>query len=152
MATETEAIYRQRSSPSLTHRNLERRVRPGKLLIALNSIPERKHEGPYLSFGNLLPELLLAIVILAGCVEMPVSVRAPYGAASPSYSAPWQPPPAVTVNRVQLVTDRRTPVPVDPNAVYGIADLIDFAHRSNPETRRAWEAIVILAPHYSAAR
>src|SRR5690242_9752566 len=75
MATETEAIYRQRSSPSLTHRNLERCVRAGKLLIAasaLNSIPERKHEGQYLSFGNLLPELLLAIVILAGCVEMPV--------------------------------------------------------------------------------
>jgi|RhiMetdeSRZDD1v2_1073273.scaffolds.fasta_scaffold311925_1 outer membrane protein len=142
MATETEAIYRQRSSPSLTHRNLERCVRAGKLLIAasaLNSIPERKHEGQYLSFGNLLPELLLAIVILAGCAEMPVSIRAPYSAASPSYSTPWQPPPTVTVNRLQTVANRRTPVPVDPDAVYGLADLIDFAHRTNPETRRAWE-------------
>ncbi len=28
---------------------------------------------------------------------------------------------------------------VDPDAVYGLADLINFAHRANPETRRAWE-------------
>ena len=28
---------------------------------------------------------------------------------------------------------------MDPNVVYGLADLIDFAHRTNPETRRAWE-------------
>jgi outer membrane protein len=142
MATETEAIYRKRSSPSLTQRNLKRCVRAGKLLIAasaLNNIPERQRERRYPSFGNLLPELLLSIVLLAGCVEMPVSLRAPYSAASPSYSAPWQPPPTVTVNRLQMVTDRRTPVPVDPNVVYGLADLIDFAHRTNPETRRAWE-------------
>ena len=30
-------------------------------------------------------------------------------------------------------------VPVDPSALYGLADLIDFAHRANPDTRRAWE-------------
>src|SRR5499433_1551875 len=93
----------------------------------------------YPSFGNLLPELLLSIVLLAGCAEIPVSIRAPYSAASPSYSAPWQPPPTVTVNRLPMVANRRTPVPVDPDAVYGLADLIDFAHRTNPETRRAWE-------------
>src|SRR5499433_4250101 len=93
----------------------------------------------YPSFGNLLPEILLSIVLLAGCAEMPVSIRAPYSAASPSYSAPWHPPPTVTVNRLQMVANRRAPVPVDPDAVYGLADLIDFAHRTNPETRRAWE-------------
>ena len=70
---------------------------------------------------------------------MPVSIRAPYSAASPSYSTPWQPPPTVTVNRAQVAAGRGTPVPVDPDAVYGLADLIDFAHRTNPETRRAWE-------------
>ena len=142
MATETEAIYRQRSSPSLTHRNLERCVRAGELLMAesaLNTIPERHCERRYPRFGNLLPEILLSIVLLAGCAEMPVSIRAPYSAASPSYSAPWQPPPTVTVNRLQTVANRRTSVPVDPDAVYGLADLIDFAHRTNPETRRAWE-------------
>jgi outer membrane protein len=37
------------------------------------------------------------------------------------------------------VAGRGTPVPVDPDAVYGLADLIDFAHRTNPATRRAWE-------------
>ena len=142
MATETEAIYRQRSSPSVTHWNLERCVRAGKLLIAasaLNSIQESQRERRDPRFGNLLPEILLSIVLLAGCAEMPVSIRAPYSAASPSYSAPWQPPPTVTVNRLQTVANRRTPVPVDPDAVYGLADLIDFAHRTNPETRRAWE-------------
>jgi outer membrane protein len=86
-----------------------------------------------------LSKLLLAILILAGCAELPVPIRAPYSAASPSYSAPWQPPPTVTVNRAQAVANRRAPVPVDPDAVYGLADLIDFAHRTNPETRRAWE-------------
>jgi outer membrane protein len=86
-----------------------------------------------------LSKLLLAILILAGCAELPVPIRAPYSAASPSYSAPWQPPPTVTVNRLQMVANRRTPVLVDPDAVYGLADLIDFAHRTNPETRRAWE-------------
>ncbi|HEX3763608.1 MAG TPA: TolC family protein [Kofleriaceae bacterium] len=34
---------------------------------------------------------------------------------------------------------RDTPVAIDPAAVYGLADLIDFAHRTNPATRHAWE-------------
>src|SRR5262249_40942414 len=93
----------------------------------------------YPNFSNLLPELLLAIVLLAGCAEMPVSMRAPYSAASPSHWAPGQPPPTVTVTRLQVVANRRTPVPVDPDAGHGLADLIGFAHRTNPETRRAWE-------------
>jgi outer membrane protein len=93
----------------------------------------------YPSFGNRLTKLLLTIVMQAGCAELPVPVRAPYSAAPPSYSVPWQPPPALTANRVQVVPGRGTPVPVDASAVYGLADLIDFAHRSNPETRRAWE-------------
>jgi len=38
-----------------------------------------------------------------------------------------------------MVANRRITVSVDPDAVYGLADLIDFAHRTNPETRRAWE-------------
>src|SRR4030095_3661116 len=123
MATETEAIYRQRSSPSLTHRNLERCVCAGKLLIAasaLNSIPERQRGRRYPSFGTLLPELLLSIVILAGCAEMPVPIRAPYSAAPPSYSAPWQPPPAVATNRAQVLAGKVTTVPVDGSVIYGL--------------------------------
>src|SRR5215467_10819956 len=87
MATETEAIYRQRSSPSLPRGNFKRRTPAEKLIIAastLNNIPERQRERQYPSFGNLLLELLLAIVLLAGCAEMPVSMRAPYSAASPA--------------------------------------------------------------------
>ena len=80
---------------------------------------------------------LLAILILAGCAELPVPIRAPYSAAPASYSAPWQPPPpAITTNGPQGLAGRGTPVPVDASAVYGLADLIDFAHRANPETRR----------------
>ena len=88
---------------------------------------------------HLLFKLLLAILILAGCAELPVPIRAPYSAAPASYSAPWQPPPAITTNGPQVLAGRGTPVPVDASAVYGLADLIDFAHRANPETRRAWE-------------
>ena len=93
----------------------------------------------YPSFGNLILGLLLAIVILAGCAELPVSIRAPYSAAPPSYSAPWRPPPAVAANRAPSAGRPQDTVPVDSSAVYGLADLIDFAHRTNPETRRAWE-------------
>jgi len=93
----------------------------------------------YPSFGDLIFRLLLGIVILAGCAELPVPIRAPYSAAPPSYSAPWQPPPAIATNGPQGLAGRGTPVPVDASAVYGLADLIDFAHRANPETRRAWE-------------
>jgi outer membrane protein len=84
-------------------------------------------------------KLLLTIVILAGCAELPVPIRAPYSAAPLSYSTPWRPPPPVAANPAQMVAARTGAVPVDPSAVYGLADLIDFAHRTNPETRRTWE-------------
>ncbi|HKF47205.1 MAG TPA: TolC family protein, partial [Terracidiphilus sp.] len=84
-------------------------------------------------------KLLLAILMLAGCVELPVPIRAPYSAAPPSYFAPWRPPAALAANPGQIVAGPALAVPVDPSAVYGLADLIDFAHRSNPETRRTWE-------------
>jgi outer membrane protein len=93
----------------------------------------------YPSFGDLIFGFLLTIVILAGCAELPVPIRAPYSAAPLSYSTPWRPPPAVATNGPQGLAGRGTPVPVDASAVYGLADLIDFAHRANPETRRAWE-------------
>lgn len=86
-----------------------------------------------------LSKLLLAILTLTGCAELPVPVRAPYSAAPPSYSVPWRPPLALAANPASMAAGRGTPVPVDPQAVYGVADLIDFAHRTNPETRRSWE-------------
>jgi outer membrane protein len=81
--------------------------------------------------------LLVVIGILSGCAELPVPTRAPYAAAPRSSSAPWPAPPAVTADRPRTLASRGTPI--DPGAVYGLADLIDFAHRTNPETRRAWE-------------
>jgi len=74
---------------------------------------------------------------LAGCVELPVPTRTPYAAAPRSSSTPWSPPPAVTAQRPRTLAGRETRI--DPQAVYGLADLIDFAHRTNPETQRAWE-------------
>src|SRR6476660_6021380 len=87
----------------------------------------------YPSFHDLILGFLLETVIVAGCAEMPVPIRAPYSAAPPSYSAPWRPPPAVATNRAQVLADNVTTVPVDGSAIYGLADLINFAHRSNPE-------------------
>ena len=63
--------------------------------------------------------------------------RTPYAAAPRSSSTPWSPPPAVTAQRPRTLAARETRI--DPQAVYGLADLIDFAHRTNPETQRAWE-------------
>jgi outer membrane protein len=81
--------------------------------------------------------LLVVIGTLAGCAELPVPIRSPYAAAPRSSSAPWAAPSGVTGDRARTLAGRGTPT--DPEAVYGLADLIDFAHRTNPETRRSWE-------------
>jgi outer membrane protein TolC len=81
--------------------------------------------------------LLVVIGTLSGCAELPVPTRAPYTAAPRSSSAPWQAPARVTAERSRTLASLGTPI--NPDIVYGLADLIDFAHRSNPETRRAWE-------------
>ena len=93
------------------------------------------HRFPSRSRAGLV--LLLAISAFDGCAWLPVPTRAPYTAAPPASSAAWRPPSDVPV-RTRAQADMTTPVPVDPNAVYGLADLIDFAHRANPETQRAW--------------
>jgi outer membrane protein len=79
----------------------------------------------------------VAIGTLAGCAELPVSTRTPYVAAPRSSSSPWALPAGVTADRPR--TPASGGAPIDPNTLYGLADLIDFAHRTNPETRRAWE-------------
>ena len=63
--------------------------------------------------------------------------RAPYTAAPASSSRAWSPPSGVTTLRPRTLAGRETQI--DRQTVYGLADLIDFAHRTNPETRRAWE-------------
>jgi outer membrane protein TolC len=69
---------------------------------------------------------VLVITALTGCL------RGPYAPASSS--TPWRAPAELAVSEVP----RRT-TPLDPGRVYGLADLIDLAHRTNPATRRAWE-------------
>src|SRR5262245_19464586 len=81
---------------------------------------------------------LVAGVVASGCAELPVSTRDPYGSAPATSATPWRPPPP-SAPRALPVSSRTPAVPVDPSALYGLADLIDYAHRANPETRRAWE-------------
>jgi outer membrane protein len=85
-------------------------------------------------FGHPVGGLLVVAAMLAGCV---VPVQAPDTAAPPSYWAPWPAPPDFMASHVPAGRD--TSVRTDPAAVYGLADLIDFAHRTNPATRQAWE-------------
>src|SRR3989454_2236858 len=80
--------------------------------------------------------LLVVIGTLAGCAELPVSTRAPYPAAPRSSSPPWSASPGPT-GRPRTLAALETRI--DRDAVYGLADLIDFAHRANPETKGAWE-------------
>src|SRR5262249_51817209 len=82
--------------------------------------------------------LLLTIGMLAGCAELPVSARAPYAAAPRASSVACHPPPGAPGPRPRALSDIPVAMAVDPDATYGLADLIDFAHRTNPETKRMW--------------
>ena len=100
--------------------------------------PPRYNAAPMDAPGRGCALALVAVFgTLAGCVELPVPTRTPYAAAPRSSSTPWSPPPAVTAQRPRTLAGRETRI--DPQGVYGLADLIDFAHRTNPETQRAWE-------------
>src|SRR5262245_53337715 len=81
---------------------------------------------------------LVAGVLAGGCAELPVSTRDPYGSAPASSATPWR-PPSPAAPRALPRSSRPPPVPVDVSPRAGLADLIDYAHRANPETRRAWE-------------
>ena len=82
--------------------------------------------------------VLMTIGTFVGCAGLSVPTRAPYTAAPRASSTAWRPPADVPL-RGRALADITTPVPVDPSAIYGLADLINFAHRANPETRQAWE-------------
>ena len=90
----------------------------------------------YPSFRDLILGFPLAIVILAGCAELPVPIRAPYGAAPPSYSAPWRPPPAVAANLAQA---RAAPtVTATSSSTATIATPTPGPTAWSPHSRSAW--------------
>jgi len=64
--------------------------------------------------------------------------------APPSSVRPWTPPTLPRyegeLSRYKLTEAERRYYPViDPRKTYNLAELIDIAQRSNPETRVAWE-------------
>src|SRR5438445_526782 len=85
--------------------------------------------------GHRSLALLVMIGTLSGCAELPVPTRAPYTAAPRSSSAPWQGPPRVAGDRSRALASLGAPI--DPDTVYGLADLLDFAHRAHPEANGA---------------
>jgi outer membrane protein len=64
------------------------------------------------------------------------------GASPPSPDQPWF-PPGLDQYETELAhgnqARRNEPIEIDPRKVYGLAELIDIAERSNPDTRVAWE-------------
>src|SRR5262245_38478051 len=93
--------------------------------------PTRSH----LRLAAALASAMAAGSLAAGCADLPVSMRDPDSAAPRSSAAPWRPPPRLATDRSLAASVRGASVAVDPDAVYGVADLIDFAHRANPDTR-----------------
>jgi outer membrane protein len=63
-------------------------------------------------------------------------IRPVPGQAPPSPDRPWPIPESASARATQL-GDHTAPVPKKP---YGLAELIDLAERTNPQTRGAWEA------------
>src|SRR5215472_3910980 len=100
--------------------------------------PARGRRRPDAVFvrGIVATAIVLAI---AGCADLPVSVRDPYNSAPPTSAAPWRPPASATRDRGLPLNGRVGAVQPDPDALYGLADLIDLAHHVNPDTRRTWE-------------
>ncbi|MGH7334932.1 MAG: TolC family protein [Candidatus Rokuibacteriota bacterium] len=94
------------------------------------------------SYQTLRRTVALASIIVAlgeGCASWSIA-RDPYPSAPASAATAWTPPPQARSERTLATAGRvGPPVKVDPDLVYGLADLIDLAHRANPDTRRTWE-------------
>jgi outer membrane protein len=82
-----------------------------------------------------IPALLS--VVLAGCAAWDPEANAP-----PSADRPWK-GPGLERTAAELAAVHRSeisePVAIDAKKPYGLAELIDVAQRTNPETRVAWE-------------
>jgi len=90
---------------------------------------------PKSPFGARLAVLMM--LVLAGC-----DAYTPLSSAPPSADRPWNGPGLQRLS-AELRTERIAldpkPVTIDAQRTYELADLIDVAQRTNPETRVAWE-------------
>src|SRR5213594_621537 len=90
-------------------------------------------------------ELLMKISFI-GATQLFATIRIALGRDEPPPSPvrPWA-PPALPRYEGELrqyqptEAERRNLPAIDPRKTYNLADLIDIAQRSNPETRVAWE-------------
>src|SRR5262245_57909393 len=77
---------------------------------------------------------LAALLLSAGC-----AAGAPEAGVPAAPGEPWTPAaplPSARRSRAEVLESRVAP---EPGHVYGLAELIDLAERTNPQTRRAWE-------------
>jgi outer membrane protein len=90
--------------------------------------PEKPLLRPMTSLerGSAAAVLAMGLLLIG-----PVLAQAP-----PSPDRPWVIPESASARAAQL-GDHRDAVPAKP---YGLAELIDLAERTNPQTRAAWEA------------
>jgi outer membrane protein len=136
---------------------LEGLTRTARAEVSRISDPEvaRQVEGRLAAYRELVPRLerlgsavvsrglvRLAPLVLAGCMAY-----SPLANAPPSADKPWR---GSDLQRVasDLRSDLRSDVPSEPARVaidaqkdYELAELIDLAQRTNPETRAAWEQV-----------
>ena len=75
---------------------------------------------------------LASSLLLAGCVSLP-------GGAPSSPSKPWPVPNMASYSAAVRASETQATVEVSDTKAYELAELIDIAQRTNPETRIAWE-------------
>jgi outer membrane protein len=84
--------------------------------------------------------VLGAAALLWGCSAMGPFARDGYPPAPTNPAKPWIPPTGYERYSPQRsILDGAVAAVPEPGGVYALADLIDLAERSNPETRLAWE-------------
>jgi outer membrane protein len=96
---------------------------------------------PFRPWGMRSLALVTVALLGGGCVTLPFEAAwNPFAAAPTESTSPWRSADGKRQPRLASLIDRLgATVQIDPDAQYGLADLIDLAQRLNPETRRAWE-------------
>jgi outer membrane protein len=94
---------------------------------------------PYETLRRTVALAASIVALGGGCAGWSIA-RDPYPSAPASPTTAWTPPPQARSERTLAIAGRvGPPVKVDSELIHGLADLIDLAHRANPDTRRTWE-------------